>query len=112
MFQKRLIYIDDDANINEIEKIYNKHKSKIPVSFKNYFESIFSGKERYYLTDSYEKYIDELYTDDNSTNQTVENKSGKISVIILSIIMLVIAIVGYLVFKKMRGWNILLFFCE
>ena len=95
--------IDDDANINDIEKIYNKHKSKIPVSFKNYFESIFSGKERYYLTDSYEKYIDELYTDDNSTNQTVENKSGKISVIILSIIMLVIAIVGYLVFKKMRG---------
>ena len=50
-----------------------------------------------------EKYIDELYTDDNSTNQTVENKSGKISVIILSIIMVVIAIVGYLVFKKMRG---------
>ena len=89
--------IPNDANFNEIEKIYNKNKNKLPVSFKNYYDHIFKGKDRYYLTDSYEKYLNDMY---NDTSLLDENKrSGKISVIILSFIMVVIAIIGYFVFK-------------
>ncbi len=89
--------IPNDANFNEIEKIYNKNKNKLPVSFKNYYDHIFKGKDRYYLTDSYEKYLNDMY---NDTSLLDENKrSGKISVIILSFIMVVIAVIGYFVFK-------------
>lgn len=89
--------IPNDANFNEIEKIYNKNKNKIPVSFKNYYDHIFKGKDRYYLTDSYEKYLNDMY---NDTSLSDENKrSGKISVIILSFIMVIIAVIGYFVFK-------------
>lgn len=89
--------IPNDANFNEIEKIYNKNKNKIPVSFKNYYDHIFKGKDRYYLTDSYEKYLNDMY---NDTSLSDENKrSGKISIIILSFIMVVIAVIGYFVFK-------------
>ena len=89
--------IPNDANFNEIEKIYNKNKNKLPVSFKNYYDYIFKGKDRYYLTDSYEKYLNDMY---NDTSLLDENKrSGKISVIILSFIMVVIAVIGYFVFK-------------
>ncbi len=89
--------IPNDTNFNEIEKIYNKNKNKLPVSFKNYYDHIFKGKDRYYLTDSYEKYLNDMY---NDTSLLDENKrSGKISVIILSFIMVVIAVIGYFVFK-------------
>lgn len=87
----------NDANFNEIEKIYNKNKNKIPVSFKNYYDHIFKGKDRYYLTDSYEKYLNEMYS---APSLLDENKrSGKISVVILSFIMVVVAVIGYFVFK-------------
>ena len=87
----------NDANFNEIEKIYNKNKNKIPVSFKNYYDHIYKGKDRYYLTDSYEKYLNEMYS---APSLLDENKrSGKISVVILSFIMVVVAVIGYFVFK-------------
>ena len=70
----------------------------MPVSFKTYFEYIFKGKERYYLTESYEKYLNEIYSNEDSSDDNT--KKGNISVIILSVIMLVIAIVGYFVFKS------------
>lgn len=92
--------IPDDASFSEIEKIYNKNKNKLPASFKNYFDNIFKGKERYYLTDSYERYLNEIYNSED--NSDANNKSGKISVIILSFIMLVIAVIGYFVFKASR----------
>lgn len=92
--------IPSSASFNEIEKIYIKNKSKIPASFKNYFEYIFKGKERFYLTDSYEKYINDMYND-NEENP-VGNKSGKISVIILSSILLAIAVIGYFVLRASR----------
>jgi len=90
--------IDNNAGFNDIEKIYNKNKNKLPASFKNYFDNIFKTRERYYLSDSYEKYLTDMYSvDDNADGSSL--KSGKISVIILSVIMLVIAVIGYLVFK-------------
>lgn len=87
----------NDANFNEIEKIYNKNKNKIPVSFKNYYDQIFKGKDRYYLTDSYEKYLNEMYSDPSLLDEN--KRSGKISVVILSFIMVVVAVIGYFVFK-------------
>lgn len=90
--------IDDDATFNEVEKIYNKNKNKLPVSFKSYFDGIFKTDERYYLSDSYEKYLHNMYDTDDSTSQFA-TKSGKISVIILSLIIVIIAIIGYLVLK-------------
>lgn len=90
--------IDNNASFNEIEKIYNKNKSKLPVSFKNYYDNIFKTRERYYLSESYERYLQSMYETDE-TGQSGDKKSGKISVIILSAIIVVIAIIGYLVFK-------------
>lgn len=90
--------IDNNAGFNDIEKIYNKNKNKLPASFKNYFDNIFKTRERYYLSDSYEKYLTDMYSVDDNTDGS-SRKSGKISVIILSVIMLVIAVIGYLVFK-------------
>lgn len=92
--------IPDGSSFSEIEKIYNKNKNKLPVSFKNYYDNIFKGKDRYYLTDSYERYLNEIYTGD--TDDESGRKSGKISVIILSFIMVVIAVIGYFVFKSSR----------
>ena len=92
--------IPNDASFSDIEKIYNKNKNKLPVSFKNYYDYIFKGKDRYYLTDSYERYLNEMYMVGNDDEQG--NKSGKISMIILSFIMVVIAIIGYFVFKLSR----------
>ena len=82
----------------DVEKIYNKNKGKLPVSFKNYFESIFKTKDRFYLSDSYEKYLSNMYDDTDDSSLPI-TKSGKISVIILSIMIVVIAIVGYVLFK-------------
>ncbi len=89
--------IDNNATFNDIEKIYNKNKNKLPVSFKTYYDNIFKSKERYYLSESYEKYLENMYVSEDSSS--AGNKSGKISVIILSIIMLIIALIGYLTFK-------------
>lgn len=90
--------IDNNATFNDIEKIYNKNKNKLPVSFKSYFDSIFKTDDRYYLSDSYEKYLHNMYDTDESAS-SFATKSGKISVIILSLIIVVIAIIGFLVFK-------------
>lgn len=90
--------IDNNASFSDIEKIYNKNKNKLPVSFKNYYDNIFKTRDRYYLSESYERYLESMYeTDENG--QAHDKKSGKISVIILSAIIVVIAIIGYLVFK-------------
>lgn len=92
---------DKNATSLDIEKIYNKNKNKLPVSFKNYYDKLFKTKERYYLTEAYEKYLDEIYNEEESS--TSENKkSGKISVIILSFIMVLIAVIGYVVFRISR----------
>ncbi len=92
--------IPNEADFQEIERIYNKNKNKLPVSFKNYYDHIFKGKDRYYLTDSYERYLSEMYTTENIDDSG--DKSGKISVIILSFIMVVIAVIGYFAFKSSR----------
>ncbi len=89
--------INKKATFNEVQKIYIKNKNKLPVSFKAYYEYIFNGSERYYLTEAYEKYLNEIYND--SEEEQNNKKSGKISVIILSFILLVIAVLGYVVFK-------------
>lgn len=95
--------IDDNASIQDIEKIYNKNRNKLPVSFKTYFEGMLKTKERYYLSESYENYINDIYNVENGTIDG-NDKKGNVSVIILSIILLVIAIIGYLVFKfKLNG---------
>ena len=92
--------IPNDASFSEVDKIYRKNKNKLPISFKNYYDNIFKGKDRYYLTDSYERYLNEMYTMDGNDDE--DNKSGRISVIILSFIMLVIAVIGYFVFKSSK----------
>ena len=90
--------IDNNATFADVEKIYDKNKNKLPVSFKNYFDSIFKTDERYYLSDSYEKYLHNMYDTDDASS-SFATKSGKISVIILSLIIVVIAVIGYLVFR-------------
>ena len=90
--------IPDSTPKSEVEKIYVKNKSKLPTSFKVYFDKIFEDNERCYLSDSYEKYISEIYNID----EIEESKSGNISVIILSIMMVVTAIIGYFVFRMIR----------
>ena len=91
--------IDDDATFEEVEKIYNKNKNKLPISFKNYYDGVFKERNRYYLSDSYEKYLSEMYSTDEGVIDQLSSRSCKISVIILSIIMFVVALIGYLVFK-------------
>lgn len=95
------VKIKNSYTFNEVEKVYNKNKNKLPVSFKNYFEYIFKGKDRIYLSDSYEKYLDEMYNADGIESVTSEH-SGKVSMIILSIILVVIAVVVFLAFKFSR----------
>lgn len=90
--------IPDSSSQGDIEKIYNKNKNKLPVSFKSYFETIFKTSERHYLSDSYEKYLTNMYNVGDDEKKE-DNKSGRISVIILSLILLIITIIGYLVFK-------------
>lgn len=94
------VNIDKNANFEEIERIYNKNKNKLPESFKNYYDHLFKSKERYYLTDAYERYLDEMYNVDDT--ETAGKKSGKISMIILSFIFVAIAVIGYLVFRFSR----------
>lgn len=93
------VTIPNEATYEEVVKIYNKNKNKLPVSFKDYFDSIIKGKERIYLTDAYENYLNIMYNSED--DKDLNNKSGKISIIILSIIMLVIAVIGYVVFRYM-----------
>ena len=90
--------INNNATSSDVERVYNKNKGKLPVSFKNYFESIFKTRNRFYLSDSYEKYLSSMYDEGDDAGLPI-TKSGKISVIILSIIIVVIAVIGYVVFK-------------
>ena len=90
--------IDNNASFSDVERIYDKNKNKLPVSFKNYFESIFKTSDRYYLSDSYEKYLHNMYDTDESSS-SFATKSGRISVILLSLMIVVIAVIGYLVFR-------------
>lgn len=93
--------IDNNASFNDIEKIYSKNKNKLPVSFKSYYDNIFKTKERYYLSEAYEKYLENMYSVEDESSSS-NGKSGKISVIILSAIIVFIAILGYIVFKFSR----------
>lgn len=90
--------IDGNASRLDVERVYNKNKGKIPVSFKSYFESIFKTGDRFYLSDSYEKYLSSMYEENDEAGLPI-TKSGKISVIILSVIIVVIAVIGYFAFK-------------
>lgn len=90
--------IDGNASRLDVERVYNKNKGKIPVSFKSYFESIFKTGNRFYLSDSYEKYLSSMYEENDEAGLPI-TKSGKISVIILSVIIVVIAVIGYFAFK-------------
>ena len=66
-----------------------------------YFDTIFSTSDRFYLSDSYEKYFQSIYNvNDNSF--ITDQKSGKISVIILSILLALIAVIGYFVLKSIK----------
>ena len=96
---KNVNNIDGGYSIDHFElKVYNKNKGKLPISFKNYFESIFKTRDRFYLSDSYERYLSSMYDEGDDTGLPI-TKSGKISVIILSVIIVVIAVIGYVVFK-------------
>lgn len=95
------IKIDKDNKYGDIEKIYSKNKKKLPVSFESYFERIFNSKERLYLSDAYQKYMSEMYESDIPNTITSE-KSGNISMIILSFIAIVIAVIGFIAFKYGR----------
>ena len=87
----------------EIRKIYEKNKSKLPVSFKSYFDSIFNGKQRQYLSEGYEKYVSEMYSIDKEiTKEDIEQRGGNVSAIILSLIALAIAVIGFIALKYGR----------
>lgn len=94
------VNLDKNASFEEVEKIYNKNKNKLPASFKNYYDHLFKSKERYYLTDAYERYLDEMYNVDET--EPAGKKSGRISMIILSFILVSVAVIGYLVFRFSR----------
>ncbi|MEG2351133.1 MAG: GNAT family N-acetyltransferase [Bacilli bacterium] len=85
------IKINDNATKTEVEKIYDKNKAKLPISFKNYYDNILKSNNRFYLSDSYEKYLEDLYNPDKLEEETA-NRSGKISMIILSIVSVLIAL--------------------
>ena len=95
------IRINNDTKFSEVEKIYNKNKNKLPVSFNEYFEHIFKDNERFYLSDSYEKYMNEMYSEEEE-KEVLDNKSGKVSIIILSVLMVITAVLGYLVLKNLK----------
>lgn len=95
------VKIKNDATFQEVEKIYLKNKNKLPVSFKNYFGYIFNGKERSYLSDSYQNYMDKMYNED-SIESVVSEASGKVSAIVLSLLAIIIAVIGLIVFKYGR----------
>jgi len=90
--------IQKDASYLEVAKVFNKNKSKLPDSFKNYYNHVFNDNERYYLTEAYERYIDEMYSDDDI--DVVSSRNGKISIIILSIMLLTITMIGFLLLRK------------
>ena len=92
--------IDKDKSFNDVVRIYEKNKNKMPISFKNYYDSVFKTRSRHYLSDFYENYLNEMYS--APITEFNEEKSGNISIIILSFILLVIAFVGYFVFKYSR----------
>jgi hypothetical protein len=50
------------------------------------------------LKDAYERYIEEMYNDDDV--DVVSSKNGKISIIILSIMLLTITMIGFLLLRK------------
>ena len=95
------VRIKNDANIDTIEKIYIKNKNKLPASFKDYFEHIFKGKERLYLTDFYEKYLNDMYSY-NDSNDENDSKKGYISTTVLVLLMIIVVVLGLLVVLKMR----------
>ena len=69
--------IQKDASYLEVAKVFSKNKSKLPDSFKSYYNHVFNDNERYYLTDAYERYIEEMYNDDDV--DVVSSKNGKIN---------------------------------
>lgn len=95
------VKIKNDATFQEVEKIYIKNKNKLPVSFKNYFSYIFNGKERAYLSDSYQNYMDKMYNEE-SIESIVGEASGKVSAIVLSFLAIIIAVIGLIIFKYGR----------
>ena len=95
------VKIKNDATFQEVEKIYIKNKNKLPVSFKNYFSYIFNGKERTYLSDSYQNYMDKMYNEE-SIESIVGETSGKVSAIVLSLLAIIIAVIGLIIFKYGR----------
>ena len=85
------IKFDNSSTSEDIKKIYDKNISKLPISFKNYYNHIFNSDERIYLSDSYERYLSDMYNPEH-LNTIDDNKSGKISMIILSLIAVIITI--------------------
>ena len=95
--------IDKDMNYNDIKKLYSKNRSKLPVSFKSYFEDTFDNRKRQYLSDAYEKYVNEMYlVSDNITKEIEKQEGGNVSIIILSLIAISIAVIGYIAIKYGR----------
>ena len=101
-----LLHKKFDSNFNslEIEKEYNLNKRKIPAGFKDFFDNIFSDKKRNYISESYEEYVNNIYNskDEDKEKSNNTNKSGNITTIFLALLMLLISIIGYFVFRHMR----------
>ena len=95
------VKIEKNMGYKEICDVYNINKSKLPVSFKSYFDEILNKKERLYLSESYENYVSQLY-DGPVSDDILEQKSGKASVVVLIIMVFVVAIIGYLFIKYSR----------
>lgn len=93
-----LVGIDIDEKITQEELIlaYEKSKPNLPLSIKTYYDKTFKEKQRLYLSDAYEKYVEELY----KPNDLNKEKKGKVGIIVLSILTIITGIIVILLILK------------
>ncbi len=90
------IDIDEKMTREELILAYEKSKPNLPISIKTYYDKIFKENQRLYLSDAYEKYVEELYKPNEVTNE----KHGKIGIILLSVLTIVTGIIVILLILK------------
>ncbi len=90
------VNLDEKITKDELILAYEKSKTNLPLSIKTYYDKVFKENERFYLSDAYEKYVENLY----DTKKTEESKNGKIGIILLSVIIVIIGIVMLILYFK------------
>ncbi|HOZ53783.1 MAG TPA: hypothetical protein PKY25_00385 [Bacilli bacterium] len=90
------INIDEKMTREELILGYEKSKPNLPISIKTYYDKILKENQRLYLSDAYEKYVEELY----KPNEIEKEKQGKAGIILLSVITIITGIIVMLLILK------------